>query len=333
MRRVTRFALGVSLGAGAVAVYLWFVGIEQVAARASAVGGVTLALVGVLVAAEAGADGLGVWGSVVPLGGLAAAESVQFALAGDFFDAVSPAGPATSEPIVARFLSVATQSPYSDALAVRAVAKYAKSGTQVAASGLLAVVLVVRGSPPRSILLVVAGLAVLLIVIGVVLLVAREPLAALVVFAVTPLVTRLPAWISSARDRSAVERAVDRFRRRIARFRERPDLLAVIGLGGLFEQALTALAMWVALWGTGVTVPLIPILLVIPLPQAGSVLPIPASLGAYDLLLAGAVTAAAGAPAANAAAAVLVVRTIQLPFALGVGGVAAALLRGWRPLG
>ena len=69
---------------------------------------------------------------------------------------------------------------------------------------------------------------------------------------------------------------------------------------------------------------------VVALPQAASVVPIPGSLGAYDLLLAGALVAMTGAPAASAAAAVLIVRTFGLGVSLAGGGVAVAFLRARR---
>jgi len=62
-----------------------------------------------------------------------------------------------------------------------------------------------------------------------------------------------------------------------------------------------------------------------------SVVPIPGSLGAYDLLVGGALVLVTSAPAAAAAAAVLVVRTVALPFGATTGGVCASLLPGWRP--
>jgi uncharacterized membrane protein YbhN (UPF0104 family) len=129
----------------------------------------------------------------------------------------------------------------------------------------------------------------------------------------------------------AVAAAVERFWERALAFREAPWLLALIALGGVLEQLLTAGALWVALAGTGTPVALVPIVAVVPLPQASSVVPVPASLGAYDVLLAGALVVMVGAPSAGAAAAVLVVRTLGVGFALGAGGVATAFLRGWRP--
>jgi uncharacterized membrane protein YbhN (UPF0104 family) len=110
-----------------------------------------------------------------------------------------------------------------------------------------------------------------------------------------------------------------------------PGLIALIVAGGLLEQFLTASALWIALSGTGTGVALVVVVALVPLPQAASVVPIPGSLGAYDLLLAGALVATTGAPAAGAAAAVLVVRTFGLGVSLAGGGVAVAFLRGWRP--
>jgi uncharacterized membrane protein YbhN (UPF0104 family) len=108
-------------------------------------------------------------------------------------------------------------------------------------------------------------------------------------------------------------------------------LLALVGLGGVFEQLLTAGALWVALAGTGTPVAVLPIVALIPLPQAASVVPVPASIGAYDVLLSGALVVVTGAPAPAAAAAVLVVRTVSLPFGLSAGGLSVAFLRGWSP--
>jgi uncharacterized membrane protein YbhN (UPF0104 family) len=124
---------------------------------------------------------------------------------------------------------------------------------------------------------------------------------------------------------------VDRFRARAAAFLDAPGLIVLIAVGGLLEQCLTAGALWIALSGTGTGVALVAVVALIPLPQAASVVPIPGSLGAYDLLLAGALVATTGAPAASAAAAVLVVRTFGIGVSLAGGGLAVAFLRGWRP--
>lgn len=80
-----------------------------------AAGAVLLILV-----AKSLSDGVGVWTSMKPLnGGLSPRTSVQYALAGDFFDTLSPAGPVSSEPIMAHFFRVATETTYSEALGVR----------------------------------------------------------------------------------------------------------------------------------------------------------------------------------------------------------------------
>jgi uncharacterized membrane protein YbhN (UPF0104 family) len=70
---------------------------------------------------------------------------------------------------------------------------------------------------------------------------------------------------------------------------------------------------------------------VVPLPQAASVVPVPGSVGTYDVLLGGALALTTGAPVAGAAAAVLIVRTFEFAVWLGGGGLATAFLRGWRP--
>ncbi|MFB6194180.1 MAG: lysylphosphatidylglycerol synthase domain-containing protein [Halobaculum sp.] len=330
MRRVVRFLVGVALGGGAVAGYLAFVGPSAVFDRVSAVSAAVLAVVALLVVIEGVVDGVGVWASMVPLGGLSPGRSVQFALAGDFFDTLSPAGPVSSEPIMARFFAVATGEGYSDALGVRAAAKYVKSGAQLVVSLALGSVLLLGGSPPSAVVTTLGGALVVLVAVGAVLLGARRSVSAGLVAVLAPPITRLAARLGREVRRETVASAVERFWTRIVRFRDAPRLVGLIALGGAAEQVLTATVLWVALEGAGVSVPLLPILVVIPLPQAASVVPIPASLGAYDLLVAGALTLAAGAPASAAAAAVLVVRTTRLPFALGAGGTAVAFLRGWR---
>jgi uncharacterized membrane protein YbhN (UPF0104 family) len=152
------------------------------------------------------------------------------------------------------------------------------------------------------------------------------------VAALTPVVT----WISGLyreepHDRPVVERAFERFWARVGYFREAPGLIALVALGGVAEQLLVAAALWTALAGTGSATVLLPLVVVVPLPQVASVVPIPGSLGAYDVLLGGAVVLVTGVPAAAATAAVLVVRTVSVPFAVLAGGLAAAFLRGWRP--
>lgn len=327
-----RFVVGVVLGGGAVAAYLVVAGADAVVARVTAVAPQTLALVVVLVAAEGAADGLGVWASLRPLrGGVSGGRSVQFALAGDFFDTLSPAGPASSEPIMAQFIGVTTETSYSDALGVRAVAKYVKSGTQLLVSAALAVAVLLGGSTPPdavSVVAVVAGAAVALVVVGALLLWSHDRVGRALVAVLAPVLPRLPG---GARDRDAVERAVERFVERVLRFRSAPRLVALIAVGGLLEQVLSAAALYVALVGVGAPVPVLPLLALVPLPQAASLVPVPGSVGAYDGAMTGGLVLTAGVPAVAALAAVLVVRTVTLPFALAVGGVSVAFLRGWRP--
>lgn len=334
VRRVTRFALGAALGGGALAAYLWVVGVADVLARARAVAPWAVALVVALVVAEGVSDGLGVWASVEPLGpGLTPGQSVQFAMAGDFFDTLSPAGPVSSEPIMARFIGTSTGTTYTEALAVRGVAKYVKAAAQLSVSAGVAVWLAVgAGGSPRVVLVTLAGAVAALLVVGATVVRFRTVVSAGVVALATPVVVRVSAlYREEPHDRGVVERAVDRFWTRTFRFRDRPGLVALVALAGVAEQVLVALALWTALAGTGTPAPLLPILAVVTLPEAASVVPLPASLGAYDVLLAGALVLVTGAPSAAAAAAVLVVRTVSLPFRLSVGGVAVALLRGWRP--
>jgi uncharacterized membrane protein YbhN (UPF0104 family) len=152
-----------------------------------------------------------------------------------------------------------------------------------------------------------------------------------VVVVLTPVVAAISSvYRSEPHGRAAVVDAVARFRTRAAAFVDAPGLVVLIAAGGLLEQFLTAVALWVALSGTGTGVALVAVVALVPLPQAASVVPIPGSLGAYDLVLAGALVATTGAPATSAAAAVLVVRTFELGVSLGGGGLAVAFLR-WRP--
>lgn len=333
MRRVLRFGVGVVLGGGALAAYLAFVGVGDVVEHAAGVAPWAVGAVVLLVVAEGCADGIGVWASVRPLdGGLTPGQAVQFAWAGDFFDTLSPAGPVSSEPIVARFIGVTTGTTYAEALGVRGVAKYVKSGSQLLVSTGLAVVALAGGPARQDLLVTLGGSTVGLVVLGATLVGFRGPLSSAVAAALTPVVR----WVSARyrerpHDGAVVARAVDRFWARALQFRTRPGLLALVALGGVVEQVLTATALWVALAGTGTPVALLPVVAIVPLSQVASVVPIPGSLGAYDVLLAGALVVVTGAPAAAAAAAVLLVRAVTLPFALSAGGFAAAFLRGWRP--
>jgi uncharacterized membrane protein YbhN (UPF0104 family) len=333
VRRALRFAVGFGVGVAVFAGYLHTVGTDTVLARATAVAPWAFALVVALVVLEGLADGIGVWASIAPLnGGLSKAQSVQFALAGDFFDTLSPAGPVSSEPIMARFISVTTETGYSEALGVRSVAKYVKSGAQLCLSAILGVVVLV-GTPDAGALLSVLGASVVgLAVVGALILASRQYISDGIVAVVTPVVTRLSAlYRDRPYDRAAVAAAVSRYWERIVEFRSSSGLLSLIVLGGLLEQTLTATALWVALAGVGEPVAFLPILVVVPLPQVASVVPIPGSIGAYDLLLGGALVLVTGATAGAATAGVLVVRTVALPFGALAGGVCVASLRGWRP--
>ena len=332
VRASLRFLVGIALGGGAVVAYLAVVGADDVLARVTAVAPLTIALVVTLVVAGGVADGVGVWGSIRRRGdGLSGGRSVQFALEGDFFETVSPAGPGSSEPILAQFVGVTTETTYSEALGVRAVAKYLKSGTQLLVSTALVAVLVLGGPVPdtaTSVVVVVVAAAAVFVVAGVVLVRSHEQVSPGLVAVLAPVLSRLPRL---SRDRDEVKRAVDRFVSRALLFRSAPRLVALIAIGGLLEQLFSAAALYVALAGTGTPVGLLPLLALVPFPQAATILPVPGSFGAYDGAMSGGLVLAAGVPAAAALAAVLVVRTITFPFALVAGGIAVAFLRGWRP--
>lgn len=333
MRRSLRFFGGALLGGSVLAGYIYTAGAGDIVNRATRISAGFFAIVVALVIIEGIVDAIGVWASIRPLNdGLSVPESVQFALAGDFFDIVSPAGPVSSEPIMARFISVTTDTGYSEALGVRSVAKYVKAGTQAVLSAGVGI-LVLFDLPAASDILTMLGLSIGgLILVGSVTLASRDYLSAALVTVFTPLVTRLSAlYRERPYDRSVVVGAIERFWDRIVGFRETPELLGLIALGGILEQTVTAAALWVALLGTGHPVAFLPILVLVPLPQVASVVPIPGSLGAYDLLLGGALVVATGAPSAAAAAAVLILRTVSLPFGATAGGVCIAFLRGWRP--
>ncbi|WP_122088192.1 lysylphosphatidylglycerol synthase domain-containing protein [Halalkalicoccus subterraneus] len=333
MRRSLRFLVGVAAGLAVFGGYLYTVGADTVLDRALAVAPWALALVIVLVVLEGLADGIGVWASLAPLnGGLSGARSAQFALAGDFFDILSPAGPVSSEPIMARFISVSTNTGYSEALGVRSVAKYVKSAAQLTLSGLLGLI-VLFGTPDASGLLSTLGVSIAgVFVVGGVVLLSREHLSRGIVTVGAPLITRISGlYRDQPHDRAVVVAAVERYWERVVEFRGSPELLALIVLGGVIEQLLTAAALWVAIAGVGAPVAFLPILVIVPLPQIASVVPIPGSLGAYDLLLGGALVVVTGATATAATAAVLVVRTVSLPFGAIAGGICTAYLRGWRP--
>ena len=230
MRWVTRFAVGSTLGISVLAVYFYSIDIESVLERAAAVTPVVVGFVVVLVVLEGLADSIGVWASVRPLGrGLSARKSVQFALAGDFFDILSPAGPVSSEPIMARFISVATGTGYSDALGVRTVAKYVKSGAQLTVSVTLGII-VLFGTPQTDALLITLIAAVGgLLLVGITLVRLRGYVSSALVVVLTPVVR----WISSLyredpHDRSVVVAAVERFWTRILDFRGAPRLLVLV---------------------------------------------------------------------------------------------------------
>lgn len=333
MRRALRFLAGATVGLAALGGYLLLIGAETVFARLSAVAGWAVVVVAVLVVAEGIADSLGVWASVEPLGqGLSPLRSVQFALAGDFFDVLSPAGPVSSEPIMARFIGVETETSYSEALAVRGVAKYVKSGAQLAVATFAGVALALGGTSTGVLVPSLGGAGVGLLLVGAVVVRWRAPITGGAVTVTTPVVRRLSSlYRDPPHDRSTVVAAFERLWGRVAEFRDRPGLLGLVALGGALEQVLTAAALWVALAGLGSPVSFVALVVVVPLPQVASVAPIPGSLGAYDVLLGGAVALVTGVDPAAAAAAVLLVRTLTLPFKLGVGGLAVAFLRGWRP--
>ena len=258
-----------------------------------------------------------------PLGrGLSAGQSVQFALAGDFFDTLSPAGPVSSEPIMARFIGVTTDTTYTESLAVRTVAKYVKSAAQLVVSTAAGLLMVIGETSPRFVVVTFGSAVLGLLGVGIAIIRSRSIVSLVIVALATPVVY----WLSSLYrevpyDRSMVTAAVDRFWTRVLRFRTEPWLLVLIALGGVIAQVLIAVALWTALAGTGTAVVLLPIVAIVPLPQVASVIPIPGSLGAYDVLLSGALVLVTGAAPAATVAAVFLLRTISLPFGLAAGGL------------
>ena len=331
MRSRVRLLVGLLLGGGGVLAYLQFVGLGDVTTTLRDATPAVVAVVAVLVVVEGAVDGVGVWASVRPLGrGLSGPESVKFALAGDFFDIVSPAGSASSEPIMAQFIGTATETSYSEALGVRGVAKYVKSGGQVflsAAVGLL----VLRGEASAPTVLTVLGAAIVVVLLlGVFVALAGNLLQRALIAVLEPIAGVVTAIVPGVDpDDGFVREAVGRFATRIAEFRDAPGLVALIVAGGVLEQAVVSVALWVLLTDLGATVALAPIFVVVPLPQAATVVPIPASLGTYDVLLGGALVLTTGVAGATAAAAVVVFRGLSLLFGLSAGGFCAALLRGW----
>lgn len=335
MRPRLRFLVGVGLGGGGLLAYAAYVGVDAIVGRLGTVEPWAIWVLAALVVVEGLADGIGVWASVAPLGdGFDARQSVQFALAGDFFDVLSPAGSVSSEPIMAQFIGVTTGTSYSEALGVRGVAKYVKAAGQLLVSGAVGLA-VLTGNPDASAILATLGLGVgALAGIGLAITAGRSVLTRSIVVGLTPVLSRASRYYrAEPHDRESVGAALERFWHRVAQFRSRPTLLALIVLGGAVEQVVTAVALWHLLTVVGSPVGILPILVVVPLPQAASVVPIPASLGTYDLLLSGALVLAAGASTAAAATAVLAFRTATILFSVGAGGLSVAFLRGWRPSG
>lgn len=331
MQTRVRLLLGLLLGGGGVLAYLWFVGLGDVTTTLRRIAPAVVATVAVLVVVEGVVDGIGVWASVKPLGrGLTGFESVQFALAGDFFDIVSPAGSASSEPIMAQFISTATKTSYSEALGVRGVAKYVKAGGQVLLSACVGL-LVLRGEAAAPTVLTMLGAAIVVVLFfGAFIALAGTLLQRAVIAVLDPIVGVVTALIPRVDpDEEFVRRAVERFGTRVGEFRDAPGLVGLIVAGGILEQIVVSVALWVLLTNLGTPVAFAPILVVVPLPQAATVVPVPGSLGTYDVLLGGALVLTTGAHPATAAAAVVVFRGLSLLFGLATGGVCAALLRGW----
>ncbi|RLM82159.1 UPF0104 family protein, partial [Halobellus sp. Atlit-38R] len=179
-------------------------------------------------------------------------------------------------------------------------------------------ILLLGGLTPTFVLLTLASAIAVLSVVGAVLVWGRALLSAVLVIVLTPIVRAVSGlYHETPYGRAAVAEAVDKFWERVVYFRNAPVLLGLIALGGIIEQLTIAVAIWVALAGTGTTASLIPIIAMIPFPQAVSIVPVPGSVGTYDVLLAGALVLTTGAPAAGAAAAVFVVRTFELGVSLG----------------
>ncbi len=330
MRRRLRFLVGLGLGVTGLAIYLSLIGAEQALGRVLSVTRLVLLTVLLLVVLEGVVDGLGVWASVRQLnGGVSPLSAVRLALAGDFFDILSPAGPVSSEPMVAVATRRLTETSYTEVLGARTVAVYTKATAQVFVSSALGLLILTgqpRGGRVLSLFLVLSVGSILLVW-----LLARfwSSLRAGAIAIGRALGRAIPfEGGRRARDRLP-EEPLSGFEGRARALSRAPRLVVLIGIGGLLEQCLTATALYVALAGIGEPVSLAVLVVLVPFPQVAAVVPVPAGIGAHETLMAGAVSLVAGVAIVPATAAVLVLRTLSIPFGLSVGGLSAALLPGW----
>lgn len=333
MRKSFRLLIGLCLGIITLGTYIYSIGASVVVNRITAVASSVAVIVFLLVVVEGVVDGLGVWASIAPLGeGLNWHESIQFALAGDFFDILSPTGPVGSEPVMARFYSVKTDTGYADALGVRSSAKYIKSGAQIFLSSILGFVIALESPSSTLIIFAFCSVTAILLVVGFLTIRFHNYLSIGLVAILTPVVNRLSLlYRENPYDKNVVTGAVDRYWERVMCFRQSPQLIFIIAIGGILEQVLTAAAIGVTLITiTGNIAPLYLIFL-IPFPQVARIFPIPGSLGAYDLLLVGVIVFLTSTSETPATAAVLMVRTFMLLFGASVGGLCVSTIKGWKP--
>ena len=334
MRRRLRFLVGLGLGVTGLAIYLSLIGAEQALGRVLSVTRVVLLTVLLLVVLEGVVDGLGVWASVRQLnGGVSPRSAVRLALAGDFFDILSPAGPVSSEPIVAVATRRLTETSYTEVLGARTVAVYSKATAQVFVSSVLGLLILTgqpRGGRLLSLFLVLSVGSILLVW-----LLARFWSSLRVgALAIGRTFGRAIPFEGGRRVWDHLpEEPLSRFEGRARALSRAPRLVVLIGIGGLLEQCLTATALYVALAGIGEPVSLAVLVVLVPFPQIAAVVPVPAGIGAHETLMAGAISVVAGVTIVPATAAVLIVRTLSIPFGLSVGGISAALLPGWSPFG
>lgn len=248
---------------------------------------------------------------------------------GDFFDVLSPAGPMSSEPIIAQFFDTTTETSYSEVPGVHGVVRHVKSVARLLLSVALVGALFLDAPASRFVLVMLTGTVAVLVVVGAALVWARGTLSMVVVATLTPVV-RVVTGVTrrTPLGRDAVTGVVERFWEHVIQFRDMPELLGVIVFSGVFEQLPTSLAPRVTPVGTDTTVAFIPIVAVILLPRATNVVPVPGGLGAYDVFLVGALSLMTDVPAAGATATMLIVRTFELLVPLGCGGVATELLHG-----
>jgi uncharacterized protein (TIRG00374 family) len=249
-----------------------------------------------------------------------------------FSNNITPFGQAGGEPVSALLISEAADTEYETGLAAIASVDTLHFVPSIGfAIGAFTFVITGADQPGRNILYAAGAVGTLAVVLPVGAYLGwryRYEIEATVVRVLTPVLRSVgrvvPRWTPPSE--TDIEHGIEGFFTSIDRVAgDRRALVVATGFSAMGWLAL-GLALWLALYSLGQSVPFSAVMLAIPVSMVAGILPLPGGSGAIESVLVTLLVATTGIPSAIALSAVLVYRgaTYWLPIFVG-GGVASFL--------